>query len=69
LLSILSYTISGCGLIGKSQDSVKPSPVVVSEWPLDINEPAPFPGVLVTHDKYYYLMLCENYIIQNGIHP
>ena len=39
------------------------------EYPIEVNEPAPFGGVLVSSRKYEYMVRCQNYIEQNNIAP
>lgn len=41
----------------------------LSELPLDVNEPAPFAGVLCTFERFGYLLRCENYTQQSGVEP
>jgi len=66
---MLSSVLSGCILTEGLRDSPKIIVVNYSEVPLDVNEPAPFTGVLSTFDRFDYLLRCENYVLQKGISP
>lgn len=58
--------LAGCGnSTGKSPDYPPSNSIAV----LDVNELAPFRGVLITHEKHYWYMRCENECLQRGILP
>jgi hypothetical protein len=39
------------------------------EVAVDVNEPAPFPGVLMPRERYNWFVICEGYILMEGIQP
>lgn len=36
---------------------------------LDVNDPAPFQGMLINFDTYYWFLKCENAVLQSGVLP
>ena len=66
LLSGISFINGGCKWTGNSIVYVPDSKKAVT---LDVNEPAPFAGVLITRGQFDYFLRCEDIVIQEGILP
>ncbi len=64
-ISILSLITSGCD----STERYEGSRAFLNERPVDVNEPAPFRGVLIGRVRYEHLLRCENAAEQNGLIP
>ena len=63
---IMLIFLSGCLFSGKSATFVDDSRRIAV---LDVNEPAPFRGVLLTEGRYEYLLDCEGVVLEKGILP
>ena len=65
VLIVLSvFTLNGCNSILVSSDYAQNEKIA-----LDANDVAPFDGMLISFDRYYWFLKCENEIIQRGILP
>lgn len=64
LITISGFAMSGC--VSTNDGAILPD---VTDISVDANEPAPFAGVLVTRQRYKYLVRCEGYVIRSGIDP
>lgn len=61
--------ILSCGLIGGCSISDGPTLPDVPDISVDANSITPFAGVLVSRNRYNYLLRCEGYVIRSGVNP
>jgi len=66
LLFIISLTLNGCLSARKSTVYVPDSQRLVMQ---DVNEPAPFKGVLITQGYFFYLKKCEGLCVEHNLKP
>lgn len=64
VIACLLYPMNGCRSTGELEDFRASRRIA-----LDVNEPAPFAGMLIEFEEYYWFLKCENLAQQEGIMP